>query len=197
MWVDIKKGYIGKWADLFKDLEQNHGLDVDSNNHIWLLHYLYLGSINDDAMKWSATWNQHAMRLPGGKRGGISPLYQFLMGMVENGLRGSEVDDAQYQFEGIEYGIDWNELEDPELVQNLLERRRALHGDAGAPPAAPPHWSRIEVNPPPESPLTDAQLNELDGYVSSRVDITSNRMDERRRFWVYALRYFNQLVIEL
>lgn len=195
LWVDVMKGYVGKWVEFFKDLEQFHGLDTNSEQHIWLLHYLFLGMINEDALKWSAAWNQHCMRLPGDQRGGISPLYQFIMGMAENGLRGVEPDDPQYEMDGGEYGVDWEGLQDRELLQNLRERRQRRNEHLEPNPIpAPPRWSRVEVNAPAQSPLNVEQIQELFEYVCGRVDAASVRMDDRRQIWIHALRYFNQLV---
>ena len=197
LWVDVMTGYISKWADLFTDLERHHGLDVESDNHIWLLHYLYLGLINEDALTWGATWNQHPMRLPNGQSGGRSPINQYVMGLAEHGLRGT--DDNGYDEEGDEYGIDWDDLENGDLVRSVLTRRGQGVENDEAPAivaAAPPRWSRVEVNSPSNCPISQAELQELEEYVRCRVDTHSIRMDVRKNIWVYALQSFTQLLAQ-
>ncbi|KAG9052057.1 hypothetical protein FS842_010572 [Serendipita sp. 407] len=194
LWVDIMKGYIGKWSDFFRDLEQHHGLDIDNDHHIWLLHYLYLEAINNDAKLWAITWNFHHMRLPEGQEGGQKPIEQYLMGMAEKGIRGlEELEDQIYGEEEGEYGVDWTELDDSSLVTHLLERRGTNNEQPS--PTAPPHWSHVIVTPPESIPITPDQIKELDDHLCGRLDITSNRMDDRRLLWVHASRYFNQLVL--
>ena len=46
-------------------LESNHGLDVDKDAHIWLLHFLFLGYINIDADAWMRAWNMHTLSRQG------------------------------------------------------------------------------------------------------------------------------------
>ncbi len=52
LWVDVTKGFGSKWKVFFWMLESNHGLDVDKDAHIWLLHFLFLHYINADADTW-------------------------------------------------------------------------------------------------------------------------------------------------
>ena len=194
LWRDVRAGYVGKWVDSFTNLEQHHGLDVESDSHMWLLHYLYLNQVNDDAVKWAAAWNRHPMRLPAGQEGGQTPISQYLMGLAENGLRGME--DSGYEQEGDDYGVDWGDLENSALVQSILKRRGDPAGENGSltPAAAPPHWSKVEVRPPAHCPITPVQLRELDEYICSRVEqVHSTRMDARQMLWVYGLQYLNQL----
>jgi hypothetical protein len=189
LWVDVMRGYIGKWAGLFTDLEQNHGLDIDSDNHIWLLHYLFLGGINDDALAWSAMWNRHPMRLPSGQTSGLTPVKQFLLGQAENGLRGLEQEDPAYEEDGEDYGFDWGDFVDARLRRSIEERRGLLEH----PLAAPPRWSRVEVTTVSQPPIDGNQVIELDTYISTRINIHSINMDDRRMMWIHGLRYFSQL----
>jgi hypothetical protein len=177
-------------------LEQHHGLNVELDAHIWLLQYLYMGVINEDALQWAATWNQHPMRLPSGQAGGKSPINQYLMGLAENGLRG--IEDSAYEEDGDDYGIDWADLDNGELVQNILQRRGGLAGEnrAHTAMAAPPHWSKVEVTSPTRCPIDPIQLQELDRYVHGRLEgLDSTRMDVRRMRWTHGMRYLNQLLI--
>ena len=40
LWVDVTAKVGARWASTFRYLEQHMGLDINSANHIWLLHHL-------------------------------------------------------------------------------------------------------------------------------------------------------------
>jgi hypothetical protein len=61
LWVDVTRGFGTKWKVFFQMLESNHGLDLDKDAHIWLLHFLFLGYINSDADAWMRAWNMHTL----------------------------------------------------------------------------------------------------------------------------------------
>ena len=65
IWYDISEGFGGKWKDMFIDLEANYGLDVNNAAHIWLLHHLFLNTINEDATSWTEAWNNHKLKICG------------------------------------------------------------------------------------------------------------------------------------
>ena len=46
LWADITAQLGADWASLFTALELTHGLDINNINHIWLLHRLFLDTIN-------------------------------------------------------------------------------------------------------------------------------------------------------
>jgi hypothetical protein len=94
LWQDVATGFVRKWANLFRDLEANHGLDVELDSHIWLLHYLFLKYINKDANDWANLWNRHPMQLPQGERSGKSPWDMFFDGMILYGARGLDAIDV-------------------------------------------------------------------------------------------------------
>jgi hypothetical protein len=188
-------GYVGKWVRFNADLELNHGLNVDQDTHIWLLHYLFLEAINQDAQEWAGMWNRHPMRLPQGQRSGRSPLDQFLFGMVQNGARGLQQADDLYAEAGADYGVDWEDLNNTPLAQSALQRELATAALDPPTVAAPPRWSEVNVETLRRSPLTEEQIKQLDQYLSSRVDITSPSMDVRKALWIHALRFFGQLIV--
>ena len=41
------------------------GLRASDPMHIWLLHYLFLDAINEDALEWVDAWNSHVMQIKG------------------------------------------------------------------------------------------------------------------------------------
>ena len=54
LWYDVTNGFGRKWKIFFMDLEAHHGLNPTIPEHIWLLHYLFLPAIQQDAQDWAA-----------------------------------------------------------------------------------------------------------------------------------------------
>jgi hypothetical protein len=46
LWGDVTAQVGSSWADAFTDLELHHGLNINNENHIWLLHILFLPILN-------------------------------------------------------------------------------------------------------------------------------------------------------
>jgi hypothetical protein len=110
--------------------------------------------------------------------------------MIENGARGLDAVDATYNEDPENYGVDFQELGDEALAQSFLARQReAQLGNARTLDAAPPRWSRVTVDPPAPSPFSPEQLQELQVYIESRVDMADGRMQTRREVWNLGLRY--------
>ncbi|KAG6906726.1 hypothetical protein DXG01_012416 [Tephrocybe rancida] len=114
LWRDLTMGFGEKWKDFLRALELHDGLDVNSDAHIWLLHYLFLADINDDALDWANAWNEHVVSIHGERQ--RSPKDMFVFGMIENGVRGwNPSDDNSPPFDVSEYGIDWNDYDNEGL----------------------------------------------------------------------------------
>jgi hypothetical protein len=79
LWVEVKWIIVTKWKPFFGGLEAHHGLRVDSATHIWLLHHLFLESLNNDIQEWAEHWNAHGMRLKREKD--KVPRDMFILGM--------------------------------------------------------------------------------------------------------------------
>ncbi|GBE86435.1 predicted protein [Sparassis crispa] len=86
LWYDVTHGFGQKWKNFFLDLEVNHGFNRRLAAHIWLLHYLFLDAINDDAQEWAHAWNSHRLQIRGERS--RSPRDIFLFSMVQDGPRG-------------------------------------------------------------------------------------------------------------
>lgn len=86
MWNDTGNGFMNKWKAFFLDLEANHGLNPLSETHIWLLHHLFLNSINTDAQQWKRIWNAHKMALK--DRRSASPQELWMESQLMDGIRG-------------------------------------------------------------------------------------------------------------
>ncbi|KAG8810735.1 hypothetical protein FRC19_004350 [Serendipita sp. 401] len=209
LWVDVGKGFARKWANLFRDLEQSHGLNVDLESHLWLLHYLFLASINQDAVDWGIAWNNHGMQLPHGQRSGRSPVDQFVVGMAENGMRGLEDTDPAYGQDPVNYGVNWEDMEDAEIMNHLQRRREEARNSASHafeettdiphnsfvhPHNNPPRWSRVTVQPPHRCPLTDEELQEFENFIQNRPEQSGRSMDSNRRLWILTLQKATELM---
>ena len=76
LWVDTGINFVCRWKAFFVHLEDIHYLDVGNPHHLWLLHFLFLGKLNDDCQQFQHDWNQH----PISKRGhNQSPLVRILL----------------------------------------------------------------------------------------------------------------------
>ncbi|KAJ7026248.1 hypothetical protein C8F04DRAFT_966551 [Mycena alexandri] len=191
LWYDVTHGFGKKWKVFFLDLEANHGLNPTRPGHIWLLHHLFLASVNRDAQDWAEAWNSHQLTVR--RQRERSPRDLFLFGMLREGPRGiSAFLTAEEDIEDInEYGIDWEVNQKPEIVAHLLENNpEERAGGAGDDPFAsastPDNLSEVLCDPP-NCPFTPMQLELLDQHLSTSVDLFSRNMNIRRSVWVRAL----------
>ena len=186
-------GFGQKWKNFFVDLEANHGLDPRLTAHIWLLHHLFLQSINEDAQEWSHSWNSHHLQIRGERERSPRDMFQF--SMVQDGPRGldailsaTEEDIADPST----YGIDWEVADDPALMHHLLENNPQDWEDTNPFTVGPTTLSDVPCNPP-DAPFTAQQIAYLDRQLSLYVDLQSRNMSVRRLVWQYALRVCNEL----
>lgn len=176
------------------DLEANEGLDVNNPAHIWLLHFLFLGHINSDAVAWAEAWNNHKLQIR--REHQQSPHEMFFFSMYEDGPRGlngprqhREVD--RLEEEDIEsYGVDWEDMDDEELMahhhqHNPLRLDNPLN-------IGPPVLSEVECTPP-DCPLSAESTLQLYWRLSRAVDVNSRSMLIRRMMWIEALHIFNEV----
>lgn len=168
---------------MFLDLEASHGLNVRLRSHCWLLCHLYLDLLNRDALAWIAAWNCHKMDIRGQRP--RCPEQMFYFGMIQNGPRGISTLRVEPPLEEDipnleEYGVDWEALEDEELMEHHLETNDFV------PVGAPPEMAEVFVEPF-DCPLNPAQVRQLNEHMVGEVDVNSNDMLVRRRMWVVAL----------
>ncbi|KAF8262931.1 hypothetical protein EI94DRAFT_1773074 [Lactarius quietus] len=187
LWVDVTRGFRGKWKAFFRMLESNHGLNVDKDAHSWLLHFLFLGYINIDADAWMKAWNMHSLSQQGERH--LSPNDLYLCGMAEHGVRGlrpdassdqntgSELEDVTPHFAPVglqdplvlteedqrSYGIDWDEFD----VTQSVEHHRDRHATDQTDPALnlflalDPADMRYVIVPDIRCPFPDHQIHTL------------------------------------
>ena len=186
LWVEVKRIIVTKWKPFFEGLEAHHGLRVDSAAHIWLLHHLFLETLNNNIQEWAEHWNAHGMRLKREKD--KVPRDMFILGM-----RRRVVDDAAVRQEEAvedveEFGIDWDGIEDEQLV-------RELQGQAENPfdGYAPDALNEVPCKPP-DCPLTLNQVNGLDATLSTQFNMTAfHDMDVYTAVWIQALTWCRDL----
>ncbi|KAJ7173237.1 hypothetical protein C8R46DRAFT_893090, partial [Mycena filopes] len=59
LWVEVGVQFARRWRAFFTRLGDLHRLDRKNAHHIWLLHRLFLGNVNDDCRAFQAQWNAH------------------------------------------------------------------------------------------------------------------------------------------
>ncbi|KAJ6486652.1 hypothetical protein C8R45DRAFT_1097945 [Mycena sanguinolenta] len=87
----------------------NHGLNLSINVHIWLLHHLFLNSINEDAQEWADTWNSPDLQICGECT--RSPCDIFLLSMIQDSPHDLKhfIDPPEEAVEDPStYGVDWD-----------------------------------------------------------------------------------------
>lgn len=120
LWVDVTAQVGSTWAEHFTTLEMRHGLDINNSNHIWLLHYLFLHTINQQLEFFVASWNQHQIRSSHGPN--RRPADYFLFDMHTQGIQGlrlpPENAEPLTQDEIEVFGIDWEGLRNDGLLRS-------------------------------------------------------------------------------
>ncbi|KAJ8088216.1 hypothetical protein PM082_013767 [Marasmius tenuissimus] len=188
LWRDVTLGFGAKWKYFFQDLEVNESLDVNNNNHIWLLQHLFLHAINNDARVWAESWNRHPITLRQQRSQSLAEMFVFRM--MENGMRGMEeianvnddhLVDLSAQEDRDAYGIDWQEMEDNTMVDHHNQANPPDSEDATNPfdTHIPDHFSHVEVESP-DCPLSTEQLQSLNDILYSLPHFQNPDMDSRR-----------------
>ncbi|KAF7341677.1 hypothetical protein MSAN_02066000 [Mycena sanguinolenta] len=176
LWYDVTHGFGYKWKSFFLDLEVNHHLNPSIDIHIWLLHHLFLDSINEDAQEWAEAWNSHDLQIRGERM--RSPRDIFLFSMIQDGPRGLErfIDPPDEPVEDPStYGIDWDVIDNPSLMRHHLMQNPQEWEDRN--PFAPGIQDLSDVPcEPPQSVLSAEQIRYLDESLAAAVDTTSRSM---------------------
>lgn len=166
LWVDVTAQVGSTWGAHFTSLELQHGLDINSRSHIWLLHYLFLPIINSQLEFFIQAWNQLRLQIRDGPN--RSPADMFGFDMLVHGIRGHQlIDDINLSPDELEvYGIDWEALRDDRLLSSRQENNP--HYEDGS--------SWLQVGPPanmnevtveiPIGPLSVDQAHYLDSQLA-------------------------------
>ena len=197
IWYDVTEGFGGKWRDFFTDLEANEGLDVNNPAHIWLLHHLFLGEINKDALTWAEAWNHHKLQIRGERQ--QTPHEMYFFSMLDDGprgLNGPRFQGGDGRLDGLDdgedlsaFGVDWEVMDDEALMEHHYRHNPTpLDNPFGAPPTL----SEV-ICTPPGCPLPPGSTHQLDSHLSRVSDVDSHSMLVRRTVWVEALRICSQI----
>ncbi len=62
--MEVGSQFARQWRAFFTRLEQVHFLDRKNQQHLWLLHLLFLDEINKDCRKFQDDWNHHPISGP-------------------------------------------------------------------------------------------------------------------------------------
>ncbi|KDR72715.1 hypothetical protein GALMADRAFT_73686 [Galerina marginata CBS 339.88] len=196
LWCDVTRGFGLKWHNFFLELEFACGLNPNLEAHIWLLHFLFLKTIHEDAEDWANVWNNHKLRFD--RERTRSPRDMFFFGMIQNGPRGLSVHNQPLNDEPIEdlahYGVDWEDLDDPNILEHHERFNPDDFDDSNHPfdTHAPNQLSHVEI-PKVSCPFDDETLEIFNTQISSLPFFASRNMISCRNLWIHALALCRQL----
>ncbi|KAJ6502998.1 hypothetical protein DFH09DRAFT_1252019 [Mycena vulgaris] len=152
LWVHVTAQLGVTWSERFTILELRHGLDINNVAHIWLLHFLFLATINSQLAFFAQSWNQHRIQIRHGPN--RAPADMFVFDLLVNGVRGNQLPaEENLSEEELEvYGIDWAGLRDDTLLASqrennpMSEGATSWIGRVGPPPLS--NLSSVVVEPP-------------------------------------------------
>ncbi|KAI0794620.1 hypothetical protein C8Q74DRAFT_1315231 [Fomes fomentarius] len=201
LWYDVTSGFGQKWKNFFIKLETHCHLNASDQCHLWLLHFLFKGAINQDASDWVQTWNHHTMQIKGAPN--RSPYNMYLLSLATDGARGADalLETGADIGDIAEYGIDWAAADDPRIMNHLLERE-PNEWDEVNPFVAPPLSNRPQRAPhvpcdPPEDFLKPWEVQELSVRLYRTLGaerMASRNMEVRRLIWITAFRFCGDIM---
>ena len=172
-------------------LELRHGLDINNPNHIWLLHLIFLPTINASLQFFSESWNEHQIQIRGAPN--RSPSDMFYFDMLVRGVRGESLADMMDHDELEVYGIDWEALQDDNIHQSQLNNNDNQEGETSwigntGPPA---DLSEVLVHSP-DSPF---DIEDAEEIIYHSVEQWLGRTDDNSisLAWMYALATARQM----
>ncbi|KAI5833621.1 hypothetical protein K523DRAFT_232392 [Schizophyllum commune Tattone D] len=192
LWVDVTVQVGASWADRFTMLEISHGLDINNIYHIWLLHCLFLSTLNSELATFAAGHNEHTIQVRGGPNRTPASLFGF--DSLAFGLRGDgpAPDDALTQEELEVYGVDWEGLQD----ERLMDSRRQNNSDGEGTSSwvrdgIPDQLNEVYLAPPDVADaLNPEDIVEMFGVLEPLEGALED--DDVARLWNHALAYVRQ-----
>ena len=189
LWVDVTAQVGATWAQVFMTLELHHGLNINNQNHIWLLHYLFLNTINQQLDFFSQAWNHHRIQIRNSPS--RSPADMFGFDMLVHGVRGYQLPtppDVSLSDEELEvFGVDWEGLQDENMLQSRQTNNRADEAPGSWLVQNPPPQNLNEVNvvPPVAGIFTDEEIMAIDQSLFYLLGAAGD--DEVAELWTEAL----------
>ncbi|XP_063438044.1 uncharacterized protein LOC134719043 [Mytilus trossulus] len=106
LWLDMYRGCTNIFYDLFTFMEREGILDMESEIHLWSLHYVFMPRIQRSLDTFKKMWNNHKIRTERGK----TPKQLFLRGALHlcnsNNVAVTEMFENDIEQEE-DFGIDW------------------------------------------------------------------------------------------
>ncbi|KAJ7436552.1 hypothetical protein FB451DRAFT_1061692 [Mycena latifolia] len=173
LWVDITAQVGATWSDHFTLLELHHGLDINNVNHTWLLHYIFLPTINDQLTFFAQAWNQHRIQIRNGPN--RSPADMFGFDTLVHGAHGHALVDDMPEEELEVYGVDWEGLQDDAILQSQRSNNTAENGWSSwiGRSGPPDHLNEVPVESP-TGPFGPQELEHLDAVIAPWQGLASN-----------------------
>lgn len=78
LWRDVNRVVVSRFLNIFLYLERNNVLDPCSEEHLFVLHLVYIDLINQALDQFSSQWNNHAVST----EYNFSPQQLWIRGMV-------------------------------------------------------------------------------------------------------------------
>ncbi|KAF8119402.1 hypothetical protein EV363DRAFT_1177992, partial [Boletus edulis] len=104
LWVETGTQFVRRWRGFFSRLERLHMLDPQRAHHIWLLHVLFLDSINDDCNDFRDEWNCHPISGP--NTNNKSPMDLRFLGQTTLGIYRDDCEGVSVDTIEAHYGVD-------------------------------------------------------------------------------------------
>jgi hypothetical protein len=192
LWVDVTQGFGTAWYNFFIELEVHYNLDPNYDEHIWLLHFLFLCSVDSDAHQWAEGWNSHKLRLPDRPR--ESPRSLFEIDSLVNGRFGPPRGQGEVENEDpgelAVYGVDWEDLGDREVLRHHNNYNQPLE-ERDQPSALlssnqPQHLSLVDV-PVFQCPFDEDEQATFITELSEHPEFFSEDRNQRLALWIIAL----------
>ncbi|KAF9494294.1 hypothetical protein BDN71DRAFT_1471712 [Pleurotus eryngii] len=87
VWGEVGGQFARAWRGFFLRLERQHHLDHKNPHHRWILHFLFLGEINNDCEEFRVNWNSHPISGEGHDQ---SPDDLRFLGSLQHGIYKNE-----------------------------------------------------------------------------------------------------------
>ncbi|KAJ7120403.1 hypothetical protein C8R44DRAFT_623637 [Mycena epipterygia] len=161
LWVNVTAQVGATWSNHFTVFEFHHGLDVNNVNHIWLLHHIFLPTINDQLTFFAQSWNEHKIQIRDGPNRSPADLFGF--DTLVHGARGHALVDELPEEELEVYGVNWEGLHDDALLQSQRNNNRAESGwNSWIGRTGPPeHLNEVPIESPTGAPAAQCCYHTL------------------------------------
>lgn len=122
LWRDTRTAVVEYFRRLFLFMEENNILEIENDQDLFCLHYVYIPRINQSLSKFKRTWNNHKLSSENQK----TPMQLYLAGMLSLfGSNHTAVKDffEDGQVEENEYGViepEASELADEDIAENEI-----------------------------------------------------------------------------